>query len=245
MNLTAQALRRQLSDFADKEKAKFLIGFFKTGIGQYAEGDKFLGVMVPKVRAVVKNYSQMTFAELQKLIDSPYNEERLASLLVLVSRFQKADSEKLKTQVFNFYKKNLKRVNNWNLVDASAPYIFGNYLFNRKRDVLYQLAKSKNLWERRVAILSTFYFIRFDDFVDALKISEILMEDKEDLIHKAVGWMLREVGKRDEKTLKTFLDKHARTMPRTALRYAVERLPLKVRKGFMDAKKKASHRQEP
>lgn len=242
MNLTAQAFRKQLSAFADKEKAKFLIEFFKTGAGQYAEGDKFLGVVVPKVRAIVKNYGQMTFAELQKLIDSPFNEERLASLLVLVKRFQKADSDDVKKQIFNFYKKNLKRVNNWNLVDASAPYIFGDYLFKRPRDILYKLAQSKNLWERRVAILSTFYFIRFDDFADALKISEILMEDEEDLIHKAVGWMLREIGKRDEKTLKRFLDKHARTMPRTALRYAVERLPAKVRKGFMNAKKNASSR---
>lgn len=237
MNLTAQELRKKLSRFADKEKAKFLIGFFKTGAGQYAEGDKFLGVMVPKIRSVAKAYRDMTFAELQKLMDSSYNEERLASLLVLVSRFQNADSDAVKKQIFNFYKKNLKRVNNWNLVDASASSIFGSYLSEKKRDLLYKLAKSKNIWERRVAIISTFHFIRLNDFVDALRISEILMEDKEDLIHKAVGWMLREIGKRDERVLINFLEKHAAAMPRTALRYALEKLPGPVRKKYMEYRK--------
>lgn len=209
--------------------------FFKTGPGQYAEGDVFAGIRVPLCRELAKKYQHLDFKSLQKIMNSKIHEERAIALMILVLKFKKAD-EKTQTQIFNFYLKNLKHINNWDLVDASAPYIVGPYLEERDRRLLYKLAKSKDLWRRRVAMLSTFHFIRQRDFADAIKIAEILIHDEHDLMHKAVGWMLREIGNRDLPTEKKFLKAYAATLPRTALRYAIEKFPETERQAYLKRK---------
>lgn len=228
-------MKSLLSPFADPKKAQGQARFFKTGKGEYGEGDKFLGVSVPTIRKVAKENSDLSFKELQKLIRSPFNDERSLALFILVEQFKKADEVEAE-KIITFYLKHLLYVNNWNLVDGSAPYLLGEYLADKDRTLLYQLAKSYNLWERRVAIVSTWGLIRKGDCKDALKISEMLLGDKHDLIHKACGWMLREVGKKDEKLLFKFLDAHAAKMPRTMLRYAIERLPEKQRQSYLSIK---------
>lgn len=210
--------------------------FFKTGPGEYGEGDIFVGIKVPPCRELAKKYKDLSFNDLQKLIRSPIHEERAIALMILVLQFKKAD-EALQTKIYKFYFKNVKGINNWDLVDASAPYIVGPYLFDRDRKILYKFARSKKLWEKRIAMLSTYYFIRQKDFADALKIAEILLHDKHDLMHKAVGWMLREIGNRDITTEKKFLNKHAATMPRTALRYAIEKFPETERQKYLKMKR--------
>lgn len=209
--------------------------FFKTGPGQYAEGDVFAGIKVPLCRELAKKYQHLDFKSLQEIMSSKIHEERAIALMILVLKFKKAD-EKTQTQIFKFYLKNLKHINNWDLVDVSAPYIVGPYLEERDRRLLYKLAKSKNLWERRVAMLSTFHFIRQRDFEDAIKIAEILIHDDHDLMHKAVGWMLREIGNRDLPTEKKFLKTYAATLPRTALRYAIEKFPETERQAYLKRK---------
>tara|TARA_Y100000310_G_scaffold162731_1_gene162675 strand:- start:6977 stop:7684 length:708 start_codon:yes stop_codon:yes gene_type:complete len=229
-------LKAELKKHADSEKAKILHRFFKTGKGQYGEGDIFLGIVVPKQREIVKKFGgDLSIAHVQKLINSKIHEERLIGLLILVERYKKGD-EKEKKFIFNLYLSNSKKVNNWDLVDLTAPNIVGNYLLNKKqeRKILYKLAKSENLWEKRIAIISTFAFIRKNDFADTLKISKILLKDKHDLIHKAVGWMLREVGKRDQDKEEKFLKKHYKNMPRTMLRYAIERFEESLRKKYLN-----------
>lgn len=224
--------KRELQKNANKKQAKILSRFFKTGKGEYGEGDKFLGLKVPVQRKILKNYLDLNFTDLQNLLDSKIHEHRLGAVLILVAQFKKADN-KLKKDIYKFYLKNAKRINNWDLVDLSAPNIVGGYLSGNDRQVLYRLAKSKNLWERRISILATFTFIRAYDFSDTLAIAEILLKDEHDLIHKAVGWMLREVGKRDSKVEENFLDKFYKEMPRTMLRYAIEKFIEKKRKHYM------------
>lgn len=232
---TALDVEKALKKAGNKEKAKLLARFFKTGRGEYAEGDKFLGVMVPVQRAIAKKYQDISLAEIKKLLYSPYHECRLTALLILVNEYKKAAASEQK-KIVSFYLLHLSQVNNWDLVDLSSPYILGNYLYEHKksRQILYRLAKSKNLWQRRVAIIATAYFIKKGDFAETLKLSEMYLQDSHDLIHKATGWMLREVGKKSHPTLIGFLNKHAKHMPRTALRYSIERLPLKRRKYYLE-----------
>jgi len=195
-----QNILKDLKKLKNPKQAQLLMRFFKRGKGEYGAGDIFWGIMAPEQRKVVKKYyAQADIEDIEKLIQSPVHEHRLVGLLMLVEKFSKAD-EKTKSEIYKFYLKNTKKVNNWDLVDLTAPKIVGAYLLNKNRKILYQLAKSKNLWEKRIAILATFAFIRDNQFQDTLKISEILLKDKHDLIHKAVGWALREVGKKNLKT---------------------------------------------
>jgi len=205
-------------------KAAILSRFFKTGKGEYGEGDIFLGIVVPEQRKIAKRFPGLPLNEVLKLLKSPIHECRLTALFILIYQYQKGGAE-IKKVIFRVYLKNLKFVNNWDLVDLSAPKIIGDFLLQNpaQRKILYKLAKSKNLWERRVAMLSTFAFIRVEQFTDAFSIAKILLRDKHDLIHKAVGWMLREIGKIDQKIEEKFLREHFKQMPRTMLRYAIEK----------------------
>ncbi len=222
-NNALAAFRNDLKSLSNPAKAQVLRRFFKTGPGEYAEGDQFLGLTVPQTRGLVKKYQDLPLSSIKTLIRSPIHEERLAALLILVRRYRKEDERK---RIFDFYAAHLAHVNNWDLVDSSAEHIVGPWLLHRGKSLLYRLAKSENLWERRVAMLSTFHYIKRGDARDALKIAEALLSDQHDLIHKAVGWMLREVGKRCSLAeLESFLQKHGRDMSRTTLRYAIERLP--------------------
>ena len=229
-------LRLDLQKIADPIKAKNYARFFKTGKGEYGEGDNFLGVVVPNQRQIAVKYKDLSLVDLQKLLSSNIHEYRLTALFILVSQYKQFKKDKEKRGVIiKFYLKNTKNINNWDLVDSSAHYILGDYLLDKKdRSILYKLAKSKNLWERRMAIISTFAFIRARQFDNTIKISEILLKDKHDLIHKAVGWMLREVGKRNKKVEEGFLQKYYRQMSRTMLRYAIEKLPENERKRYLD-----------
>ncbi len=231
------SLRNELKKLANPKQAVLLQGFFKTGKGEYGEGDIFLGIKVPETRKVAKKFNDISFKEIENSLKSKIHEERLAALLILVDRYAKAD-EKEKKEIFEFYLAHARRVNNWDLVDLSAPKIVGEYLLDKSKDrkVLYLLAESENLWEKRISIISTFTFIRNNDFEDTLKISEVLLKDEHDLIHKAVGWMLREVGKKDIKEEEKFLKKHYRDMPRTMLRYAIEKFPENKRKAYLKGK---------
>lgn len=224
---------------ANPEKGQFLQKFFKTGPGQYAEGDIFLGITVPTQRQIAKQFSQLSLPDLTTLIQSKYHEDRLIALMILCFQFERAQREDnlmLQTELYNFYLSSTTYINNWDLVDASARPIVGTYLLDKPRKILYQLAKSANLWERRIAIIATFAFLKQRDFTDTLKISKQLFGDKHDLIHKAVGWMLREVGKVDRPTLDQFLRTHYQQMPRTALRYAIEHYPEEIRQQFLKNK---------
>ena len=223
---------KDLKTAANPALAKNLSGFFKTGKGQYGEGDIFLGIYVPNQRLIAKKYLDLSLEDLAFLLKSKIHEQRLGALFILTAQLNKND---IKTQekIYKFYLKNLKGVNNWDLVDQSAPRIVGQWLKDKPKDILYKFARSKNLWQKRIAIISTLAFITHKQFDDTLKISEILLNDTHDLIHKAVGWMLREVGKRDEKLLKKFLNKHCKKMPRTMLRYAIERFNKKDYKYYL------------
>ena len=228
--LTLLGLKRELKAKASPKKAKVLKRFFKTGKGEYGQGDVFLGVVVPEIRKTAKKYNTLKLKDAVKLLHSKIHEERLAALLILVEKFQ-ADEEK--EAVYKIYLKNTKYINNWDLVDLSADKIIGEYLFDKSKDILYKLAKSKNIWERRIAIMATFDFIKKDKFGETLKIAKMLLPDTHDLIHKAVGWMLREVGKRNLKVEEGFLKKYFQKMARTALRYAIEKFPEKKRKRYL------------
>ena len=234
-----KTIRSELTSMADPEKAKILSRFFKTGPGEYGEGDKFLGIIVPKVRKIVKLHRNASEQDILELIKSPFHEERMTALFIMVEQYKKGD-EKRRKAIYTLYFANLPRINNWDLVDLTAPQIVGNWLHglhDKDDSTLTRLALSNDLWKRRIAILSTFYFIYKGESKEALRIAEILVHDKQDLIHKAVGWMLREVGKRcsvDEE--RAFLDKHAATMPRTMLRYAIERFPDHLKKEYMAKK---------
>jgi 3-methyladenine DNA glycosylase AlkD len=228
-------LKRELSQLNDHDRAKNLQWFFKTGKGQYGEGDIFLGITVPEQRKVAKKHVDLSLDDLQELLNSKIHEHRFTALVILISKYRKAE-ESIKAEIFEFYLKNTEKINNWDLVDLSAPRIVGDYLLNKERSILYRLAKSNSLWERRVSILSTFTFIDNNDFEDALNISELLLNDEHDLIHKAVGWALREIGKRDQNIEERFLTMHYLHMPRTMLRYAIEKLGEKKRKKYLDRK---------
>ncbi|MBU1038751.1 DNA alkylation repair protein [Patescibacteria group bacterium] len=224
----------QLKKRSQPGKALVLQSFFKTGPGQYAAGDIFWGVTVPEIRYLVKQYySLCSLVEVKILLSSPIHEQRLLALLILVKIFESADV-KLRKKIYDFYFQNWRFVNNWDLVDLSADKILGAYLFTRSRRPLYKMAKSANLWRRRQAILATFYFIKQQEAQDTLVLAKILLNDQQDLIHKAVGWMLREVGKRcGQVVLEDFLEINYRLMPRTMLRYAIERLPEKKRRKYL------------
>jgi 3-methyladenine DNA glycosylase AlkD len=223
---------------ATSEKAKTFAWFFKTGPGQYGDGDKFLGVTVPEQRKIAKKFRDLPLKDVEKLIVSPWHEERLTGLFILVLQFKKADEPGQKA-IYDFYISHTKNVNNWDLVDSSAGYIVGPWLDGRpeKMKVLEKLAKSDELWERRIAMIATSSYINSGRADEALQIAEILIDDKHDLIQKAVGWMLREIGKKvDRGLLVNFLDKHAATMPRTALRYAIEHFDAPTRAKYLQAK---------
>jgi len=215
-------IKEELQNIQDPEKAKILSKFFKTGKGQYGEGDIFLGIKVPDQRKTAKKYSNITLDDIGQLLKSNIHEFRLTSILILVLKYKKEDFDG-KKEIVDFYLGHMKNINNWDLVDSSAPYILGDFLLDKDKSILYRLARSDSLWERRTSILSTFAFIKNNKFDDALNIAQILLFDKHDLIHKAVGWMLREIGKRDERTEEEFLEKHYRKMPRTMLRYSIEK----------------------
>ena len=207
--------------------------FFKTGPGEYAQGDKFLGLTVPQIRSISKQFANPVLSDIVKLLHSKYHEERLAALFIMVSQFKKGDG-KLKEKIFKVYVSNTKYINNWDLIDLTAGQIVGAYLENRPKDILYQFARSKDLWKKRISILSTFKYIYEGKTQETLKIAQILLSDEHDLIHKAVGWMLREVGKRcSQKTEEEFLKKYYKKMPRTMLRYAIERFPEKLRQKYL------------
>lgn len=224
-----------LLDAADDKQAEILKRFFKTGKGQYGEGDDFLGIKVPVNRKIVKKNLDLNTNELGLLLRSKYHEERLAALFVIVEKYSKA-SETEKEEIFDFYMNNRKGINNWDLVDLSAPAVVGAYLYNKEKSVLFEFAKSRSLWDRRIAVISTFYFIKKGEYDVTLQIAEILLKDEHDLIHKAVGWMLREIGKRDLRTEESFLEKYYKVMPRTMLRYAIEKFPQQKRQRYLKGK---------
>lgn len=220
-NSSALPIERELKKLGSKEKAANALRFFKTGKGQYGEGDLFFGVTVPEVRTVAKAYHDAPLSELAKLLEHEIHECRLTALLILVEQYKKG-SPKEQTGIVKFYLAYTKRINNWDLVDTSASAILGTHLCTRERTVLYKLLRSRNMWERRIAIIATHAFIRMGDYADTLSLATLLLSDREDLMHKAVGWMLREVGKKSRPTLVSFLNEHAPHMPRTMLRYAIE-----------------------
>lgn len=230
-------LREELRKLANPSKAKVLQRFFKTGKGEYGEGDRFLGITVPQIRTLVKKYHELGFSEIDKLLHAKFHEERLLALLILVEQFEKG-GQGTKKKIFEYYLKNSKYVNNWDLVDLTAPKIVGQYVLlyydnSTKMTLLDKLAKSDSLWEKRIAVLATFVFIRNNKFEEVLKIAEILFHDQHNLIQKAVGWMLREIGKRNLAVEEEFLKKYAKILPRTMLRYAIEKFPEEKRKFFL------------
>lgn len=230
--MTAAEARRRLKALASPRIAAHSARFFKTGPGQYGEGDRFIGVRVPTLRKLARDCKSLPLTEVESMLHSPIHEERLLALLILVLITARSDDAQ-KKQIYDLYLGNMQFVNNWDLVDSSAPYLVGAYLMDKNRKPLHKLAKSKNLWQRRISIVATQHFIRRGDFEDTLEISRMLLVDEHDLIHKATGWMLREVGKRHEPTLEAFLELHAALMPRTMLRYAIERLPQQKKKYFL------------
>ncbi len=232
---TAEAIKNELFTLSDPQKKEFLPYFFKTGKGQYGEGDLFIGVVVPLQRALVKEYKSLSFNEIEKLVQDPYHECRLTGLLFLVQMFNKSKDPEFRKTIFNFYIDHVDYINNWDLVDLSARDIVGGYLWDKPKEVLMSYAKSNHLWLQRISIVSTYYFLKRDDFEYTFKISDLLMGHPHDLIHKATGWMLREVGKRNEQSLTEYLLSHQKyqKMPRTMLRYAIEKYEESERQAFL------------
>jgi len=231
---TLVTLRKELYALADPADAIHLQRFFKTAPGEYGAGDKFLGLRVPALRKLVRDYRQLADSNAVEMLASSWHEERLLGLMLLVDGYRRGDDSQRK-RIHRAYLEHTRYINNWDLVDASAEHIVGSHLDSRKIELLERLARSGNIWERRIAIVSTFHFTKRDEFGPTLKIARLLVRDSHDLIHKAVGWMLREVGKRDRRTLDTFLKRHYRKMPRTMLRYAIERHPERARKQYLAA----------
>lgn len=225
-------IRKILRNLANPETAEHSQRFFKTGAGEYGEGDQFLGIRVPVLRQQVKTFQEATLEDIQQLLVSSFHEERLFALLLLVYKFAKGNEEE-KSAIYHMYLNNTQYINNWDLVDSSAYQIVGVFLEDKDRQVLYQLVQSDSLWERRIAIMATLHFIRNHQFDDTLNLAKQLINDQEDLIHKAVGWMLREIGKRDITVERAFLQSHYKKMPRTMLRYAIEKFPEQERQQYL------------
>ena len=236
--MSAVDAKKRLNNLASSEQAASFARFFKTGPGQYGEGDVFIGVRVPMLRKVARDFRALPLHEIEILLHSEVHEERMLALLVLVLSAAKCDGS-FRKSIYDFYMSNTQQINNWDLVDTSAPAIVGGYLKDKDRKPLVRLAKSASLWERRIAIVSTQHFIRLGEFDDTLAISRLLLTDGEDLIHKASGWMLREVGEQDAKVLESFLDRHGAVMPRTMLRYAIEHFTDAKKRVYMDARRNA------
>lgn len=232
MNEIVLNIQNEIKSFENVEKIPVYLRFFKTGVGEYGEGDQFLGLTTPQIKRIVsKYYKEISLKEVEEILHSPIHEFRMFALSTLVMKYEKYPE--LQSEIFNIYLKNTKWINNWDLVDVTAPKIIGHYLLKRDRSVLYTLANSTNLWEQRISIMSTFTFLRNMEFEDTFKISDILMNHKHDLIHKAVGWMLREVGKRSINSEKEFLKTRYKNMPRTMLRYAIEKFEENLRQQYL------------
>ena len=225
--------REEIRALANKEIAQHSLRFFKTDKGEYGHGDLFLGVRAPKIRLIAKKHIDISITDMKTLICSKYHEERFLGLIILVNKYAKTKDKKNRNQLYKIYVSSFKYINNWNLVDVTCPHVTGKHLIDKDRTILYKWAKSEDLWTKRIAMVSTFSFIRKNDLEDTFKIAEILLHDEHDLIHKAVGWMLREAGKRDLKREETFLKKYYKTMPRTMLRYAIEKLPETKRQKYL------------
>ena len=227
-------LVEELKSAGNPKQAELCQRYFKTGKGEYAEGDVFLGIKVPVLRSIAKKYYALSLEDLQKLLDSRIHEERFAALVILINKYKKAKKNKVeKMRIFNFYLKNTSRINNWDLVDVSAPKIVGDFSIMEGNEIIRHLSKSSNLWEKRIAIISTLAFVQKRNFGETLAISDILLNDKHDLIHKAVGWALREVGKKNQGVLEIFLKTRYKEMPRTMLRYAIEKFDKEKRQKYL------------
>jgi len=233
--MNAKQLKQELNKLKNPARAKILQRFFKTGKGEYGEGDIFLGITNPDLKNAAKSYVSLELKDIQELLDSKIHEYRQASLFILTLKFEKAE-EKDKKRIFMFYMKNYNNINNWDLVDLTSYKIAGAYLIDKDKKMLYEFARSNHLWKKRIAMISCYWFIKNEKYVDALKIARILLNDKHDLIHKAVGWMLREIGKRDKKTEENFLKRYYKQMPRTILRYAIEKFPEPQRQKILKGK---------
>jgi len=225
--------REEIRALANKEIAQHSLRFFKTDKGEYGHGDIFLGIRAPKIRLIAKKHIDISITDMKTLIQSKYHEERFLGLIILVNKYAKTKDKKNRNQLYKIYVSSFKYINNWNLVDVTCPHVTGKHLIDKDRTILYKWAKSEDLWTKRIAMISTFYFIRKNDLDDTFKIADMLLQDEHDLIHKAVGWMLREAGKRDIKKEETFLKKHYKTMPRTMLRYSIEKFPETKRQKYL------------
>ena len=223
----------EIRELADEEIAKHSLRFFKTDKGEYGYGDIFLGVRAPEIRLIAKKHIDISIADMKNLIKSKYHEERFLGLIILVNKYSKTKDNETRNKLYNTYISSFKYINNWDLVDVTCSHVIGKHLINKDRSILYTWAKSEDLWTKRIAIVSTHYFIRKNELQDTFKIAEILLNDEHDLIHKAVGWMLREAGKRDLEKEEIFLKKYYNTMPRTMLRYAIERFPEEKRQKYL------------
>ena len=233
--MSLKKIKDELQQLGNPAQARVLQRFFKTGKGEYGEGDVFRGIKIPVLRNLAKKYQDMTCAEVGELLTSKFHEDRMLALLLLMGKYLKADDAG-KKQIYTMYLRNTRFINSWDLVDVTAHHIVGHYLMDKSREPLYRLARSEILWERRIAIIATFHYIRQSKFEDTLKIAAMLIDDPHDLMHKAVGWMLREVGKRDVLSEEQFLKTYYRQMPRTMLRYAIERFPEAKRRAYLEGK---------
>lgn len=238
---SAREIERRLKALSNPARAAALQRFFKTGPGEYGEGDRFVGLTMPQARQLAKEFADLPLREVETLLESPWHEARTLAVVIMANRYGNADARE-RDAICRLYLRRTDRINNWDLVDISAPRVVGEHLATRSRAPLRRLARSKLLWDRRVAIISTAAFIRRNEFADTLEIARMLLGDEHDLIHKAVGWMLREVGKRDERTLRAFLNQHAAEMPRTALRYSLERLSPALKRHYMALPRKSTRR---
>ena len=239
--LSATAALREMRRYASPTRAKHSLRYFKTGPGQYGEGDRFLGLSLPQIRTVSRRFRDLPLKDIDRLLASSWHEARLIALIVLTMQYSRAD-DRTRARLYRLYVSRTDRINNWDLVDVSAHRIVGPYLLERNRAPLYRMARSRLVWDRRIALIATAHFIRQGQFADTLRLATQLHGDTHDLIHKAMGWMLREVGKKDERALRRYLDRHAGALPRTALRYALERLPASVRKRYMQVpRRRQSH----
>lgn len=232
--LSASAVQKSLKKYADAKRAQFSTTFFKTEKGQYAEGDQFIGVRVPDQRRIAQQFAALPLPKIQTLLDSSVHEHRLTGLFILTKQFEKAKTEQERKKLYNFYVKNIEAVNNWDLVDATAHKIVGRYLLDKDRKILYTWARANHLWKNRISIITTWWFIREEQLDDTYALSDILLSHPHDLMHKAVGWMLREAGKKDVQRLEKYIRTNAKHMPRTCLRYAIEKFPEKKRKELLN-----------